>query len=280
MIHIPVLLNESLSLLKLRSDGQYLDCTAGFGGHSERIALMPGFKGKLVLLDRDMESIAFLRDKFRNMNNVEILHMNYADYRQIGFDGILMDLGVSSFQLDSPHRGFSYRFDTSLDMRMDTREMSLSEWIEKASEEEISNVLREYGEQFKPDDIAHAIKARSIQGRMNTTFDLKDAVIEGLKGRGVKRSLSRVFMAFRILVNDEMGSLETFLLNAPSMLNDEGRIAVITYHSIEDRLVKGIFRSDLYRQVNKKVVKPDYREIMGNKRARSAKLRVAEKNHE
>ncbi len=279
MIHIPVLLNESLSLLKLKPDGHYLDCTAGFGGHSERIAALPGFMGKLVLVDRDRESIAFLREKFENMNNVEILHMNFADYSDTStrFDGILMDLGVSSYQLDSPERGFSYRFDTGLDMRMDDREMTLKDWFRETDTETIKTVLEEYSEQFKAMDIAEEIKKRADTGRMNTTFDLKDAVIEGLKGRGVKKSLSRVFMAFRIVVNDEMNALSGFLERVPSMLNDNGRIAVITYHSIEDRLVKNIFKNGPLKPVNKKVIKPVYTEIQANRRARSAKLRVAEK---
>ncbi len=278
-IHIPVLLNDTIDFLNIRKNGIYLDCTAGFGGHSVEIFKRLEKEGRLIMIDRDAQAIDYLNDHFTS-SNIEIMHMNFADFdSEITFDGILLDLGVSSYQIDNADRGFSFRFNAPLDMRMNnTENLSLIDFLHNVPAEKIASIIERYSEQHNAADIAIAIKKAAMHNKMNTTFDLKNAIIEGCRGRGVKFALRRVFQALRIFINDELGSLEKFLEKAPQLLKGNGRIVVISYHSLEDRIVKYFFKNnDDFILINKKTVKPHYEEVKRNKRARSAKLRCAER---
>ncbi len=280
MHHTPVLLAKTIEILEIKPTGTYLDCTAGFGGHSEKILAQLNEKGKLIMIDTDTDAVKFLNEKFKDSNNTTIIHGNYADIElNDKFDGILLDLGISSYQIDNKERGFSFKYDAPLDMRMDRdKENNLITFLKNSSIKEIAEILIKYSDEHNAINIAGAIKDKAEKDLLNSTFDLKNAIIDGCRGRGVKYALRRVFQALRIFVNNEMGNLTAFLIKSESILVDKGRIAVISYHSIEDRIVKYHFKdSSILRRINKKVIKPAYTEIKGNKRARSAKLRCAEK---
>lgn len=277
--HEPVLLQETVKFLRIKPDGMYLDCTAGFGGHSSEILKHLSDRGKLIMIDRDTDAVDYLEKHFKQ-NNTQILHMNFADIgKEYSFDGILADLGISSYQVDKPKRGFSYRYDSDLDMRMDNASgNTLAEILKDMSVEEISEVIEQYGEERRAHSIACSIKKQIGQNRMNSTFDLKSAIIDGCSGRGVKHALRRVFQALRIMVNEELHNLEIFLDKTPSLLNREGRLVIISYHSLEDRMIKQFLKSSSDMGIiNKHVIKPHYKEIENNKRSRSAKLRCAER---
>jgi len=279
MIHKPVLLNETIRMLNITEQGQYLDCTGGFGGHSSAI-LEKLQGGHLYITDMDKYAYDYLLKKFGSEENVTVMHMNYKNFRtERPLNGILLDLGISSYHVDKPERGFSFRTDAPLDMRMNrTSPFSLIQWIKQTDVPDIAWVIEQYSDEKRAMDIAKAIKRRANKDNMNTTFDLKDAVIEGTGGRGVKYSLRRVFQALRIMTNDEINNLNQFLERVPSLLKSEGRLAVLTYHSIEDRTVKHTLRNmKNMRIINKRVIKPHYTEIKNNKRARSAHLRGAER---
>ncbi|MFO8061745.1 MAG: 16S rRNA (cytosine(1402)-N(4))-methyltransferase RsmH [bacterium] len=266
-------------MLNIIPQGHYLDCTGGFGGHSSAI-LEKLRGGHLYITDMDKYAYDYLLKEFGSEENVTVMHINYKNFRtDRPLDGILLDLGISSYHVDDGERGFSFRTDAPLDMRMDrTSPFSLIQWIKQTDVPVIAQVIEQYSDEKRAMDIAKAIKRRANKDNMNTTFDLKDAVIEGTGGRGVKYSLRRVFQALRILTNDEMNSLHQFLERVPSLLKPGGRLAVLTYHSIEDRTVKHTLRNmKNMRIVNKRVIKPHYTEIKDNKRARSAQLRGAER---
>ncbi len=278
--HTPVLLTKTIEILQINPAGIYLDCTAGFGGHSEKILAQLNEKGRLIMIDTDRDAVNFLNEKFRDSNNTSIIHGNYADIElNDKFDGILLDLGISSYQIDNKERGFSFKYDAPLDMRMDRdKENNLITFLKNSSIKEIAEILIKYSDEHNAINIASAIKEKAEKEHLNSTFDLKNAIIDGCRGRGVKYALRRVFQALRIFVNNEMGNLTAFLIKSESMLEHKGRIAVISYHSIEDRIIKYHFKdSSILRRINKKVIKPAYTEVKNNKRARSAKLRCAEK---
>ncbi len=278
--HTPVLLTKTIEILEIKPAGTYLDCTAGFGGHSEKILAQLNEKGRLIMVDTDTDAVKFLNEKFENINNANVIHGNYAEieFKQ-QFDGILLDLGISSYQIDNRERGFSFKYDAPLDMRMNKdKENNLINFLKKSSINEIAEILVKYSDEHNAINIASTIKERADKNHLNSTFDLKNAIIDGCRGRGVKYALRRVFQALRIFVNDEMGNLTAFLIKSESILINRGRIAVISYHSIEDRIIKYHFKdSSILRRINKKVIKPVYTEVKSNKRARSAKLRCAEK---
>lgn len=279
MIHKPVLLNETIKMLNIIPEGQYLDCTGGFGGHSSAI-LEKLQGGHLYITDMDKYAYDYLLKKFGSKENVTVMHVNYKNFpTDKPLNGILLDLGISSYHVDNAERGFSFRSDAPLDMRMDrTSPFSLIQWIKQTDVPDIAGVIEQYSDEKRALDIAKAIKRRANKDEMNTTFDLKDAVIEGTGGRGVKYSLRRVFQALRIMTNDEINNLNQFLERVPSLLRPEGRLAVLTYHSIEDRTVKHTLKNmNDMRIINKRVIKPHYTEIRNNKRARSAHLRGAER---
>lgn len=294
---MPVLLNESIDGLNIKSDGIYVDVTFGGGGHSREILRRLGPKGRLYGFDQDGdaegnipndERFTFVRSNFRYLKN----WMRYYEVEKI--DGLLADLGVSSHHFDDETRGFSFRWDSPLDMRMNKRAgVTAADFINKAEEEKIADVLYLYGEIRQARRIASQIvKARSEKPLL-TTGDLLKVVQPLMPHNREKKDLARVFQALRIEINHEMDALKEMLLAASEVLAEGGRLSVITYHSLEDRIVKNVMKSgnvegkieqDFYgrisspfRSVNSKVIVPSDQEQQTNPRSRSAKLRVAER---
>lgn len=296
MYHVPVLLEESIECLRIKLDGVYVDCTFGGGGHSRAILARLGNKGKLYGFDQDREAyrnttdderFTFVRGNFKYISNF----LRY--YGEDKVDGILADLGVSSHHFDEAERGFSYRFDGALDMRMN-REASFSaeELINGYDEQALADILYMYGELRNARRIANAIVCRRQTKAIKTIFELTEVLRPFCtKGKEYKE-LAPIFQAIRIEVNAELDSLKTLLCRSVDLLRSGGRIAVISYHSLEDRLVKNFLKTgnfggepqkDFYgnqitpfANVSKAIVSND-REIADNPRARSARLRYAEK---
>lgn len=295
--HTPVLLDASVSALSIVDDGVYVDATFGGGGHSREILRRLGPKGRLIAFDQDKDALENAPDDDRLIlvhGNFRFLHnfIRYNGYDKV--DGILADLGVSSHQFDTSERGFSFRFDAPLDMRMNTLAATSAEDIVNSySEQDLERILKFYGELDDAGRVASLIcKARGV-APIKTTGDLGRAIESVLPKFAEHKYLAKVYQALRIEVNGEMASLEGFMNGAIKSLRSGGLIAVITYHSLEDRIVKNYFKSgnvtgeierDLlgagqspYRIVTKKPVLPGEDEISGNTRARSAKLRVAQR---
>jgi S-adenosyl-methyltransferase mraW len=296
MYHVPVLLEESIECLRIKPDGVYVDCTFGGGGHSRAILARLGNKGKLYGFDQDREAyrnttdderFTFVRGNFKYISNF----LRY--YGEDKVDGILADLGVSSHHFDEAERGFSYRFDGALDMRMN-REASFTaeELINGYDEQALADILYLYGELRNARRIANAIVCRRQTKAIKTIFELTEVLRPFCtKGKEYKE-LAPIFQAIRIEVNAELDSLKTLLCRSVDLLRSGGRIAVISYHSLEDRLVKNFLKTgnfggepqkDFYgnqitpfANVSKAIVSND-REIADNPRARSARLRYAEK---
>lgn len=296
MYHVPVLLEESIECLRIKPDGVYVDCTFGGGGHSRAILARLGNKGRLYGFDQDREAyrnttdderFTFVRGNFKYISNF----LRY--YAEDKVDGILADLGVSSHHFDEAERGFSYRFDGALDMRMN-REASFTaeELINGYDEQALADILYLYGELRNARRIANAIVCRRQTKAIKTIFELTEVLRPFCtKGKEYKE-LAPIFQAIRIEVNAELDSLKTLLCRSVDLLRSGGRIAVISYHSLEDRLVKNFLKTgnfggepqkDFYgnpitpfANVSKAIVSND-REIADNPRARSARLRYAEK---
>ena len=306
--HIPVMLDEALAGLALHPDGTYVDVTFGGGGHSRAILERLGEGGRLLAFDQDEDAkvesgklkvengaqFDFINENFRYLKSFLRLH----GVRQV--DGILADLGVSSHQFDVAERGFSTRFDGALDLRMDRRgEVTASDLVNSLGEEELARLLKLYGELPNARQMARAIvqfrgqKAES--GGIRTTMDLKEAVSRHLPRGMENKYLAMLFQALRIEVNGELGALKEMLQQASEVLVPGGRLVVISYHSLEDRLVKNFMRSgnfdgvvekDFYgnvlspmRMVSRGAVQAGEEELARNNRARSARLRVAERNN-
>lgn len=296
--HVPVLLKESIDGLAIRPEGTYVDVTFGGGGHSREILSRLGRGGHLYGFDQDSDAeqnaptgdarFTFVRSNFRYLHNF----MRYYEVEQI--DGLLADLGVSSHHLDDGERGFSFRTDGPLDMRMNKRGgRTAADIVATYSEERLAQVLYLYGELRNSRQIAAAIvKARALKP-IGTTDALLETVKPCMGREREKKDLARVFQALRIEVNEEMEALKEMLTAAVGLLRPGGRLVVITYHSLEDRIVKNLMRTgnfegrmeqDLYGNVeaplmpvNRKVTVPSDEEISRNPRSRSAKLRIAEK---
>lgn len=298
--HIPVLLEESLEFLDIRPDGVYADATFGGGGHSRAILSRLGADGRLVVFDRDLEAIANVPDDPRVTavrNNFRFIH-NFVRYLGYGkVDGIIADLGVSSHQFDTPERGFSFRFDSDLDMRMNTSAvMTAADLLNTYDEEKLSDIFRLYGEVDNSRKIASLICAARSRAAIKTTSDLNSAIEKILPPAARHKFLAKIYQALRIEVNGEMKSLELLLHGIEKSLKPDGRAVIITYHSLEDRMVKNFFKSgnihgkddaDIYgrRQrpfcaITRKPVLPSESEVMRNTRARSAKLRAARRTEE
>ena len=302
--HNPVLLHPSVDAVVTNPDGLYVDATFGGGGHSREILSRLSPKGRLLAFDRDSEALAQAPDDPRLTlihNNFRFIHnyilMEFAGERlqdEGGADGILADLGVSSHQFDTAERGFSFRYDSPLDMRMNAQGgRTAADIVNSYTQEELERVLRIYGEVDNAGRLSQLIVAARSKAPILTTADLDKALASALPSFAQHKQLARIYQAFRIEVNDEMRSLEKFLEGAAASLKPGGRLAVITYHSIEDRMVKNFMRSgniagignkDAFgrsdaplRPVNRKPVVPGEEEIASNTRARSAKLRVAER---
>lgn len=295
--HIPALFEEALEGLAIKPDGVYVDVTFGGGGHSRGILSHLGMHGKLYGFDRDMDAFANVPDDSR----FTFVHSNYRYlsnflryHGEDKVDGILADLGVSFHHFDSAERGFSFRTDAPLDMRMNrkggvTAADILAEYDEKA----LTTLFRTYTDLKKPYALAKALTAARAKGAITTTFELADAVRPCLNPRQEKKDLAQVFQALRIEVNGEMDSLKQLLTASEKNLRQGGRLAVITYHSIEDRIVKnfiktgnveGIEEKDFFGKVStpwkaitRSPIVPGEEEVERNPRSRSAKLRIAEK---
>jgi 16S rRNA (cytosine1402-N4)-methyltransferase len=295
--HVPVLLDEVIEYLNINPDGVYVDCTFGGGGHSKAILEKLGEAGKLIAFDQDADAkqnmpddkrIIFVPHNFRYLQR--FLRLNGFDE----VDGILADLGVSSHQFDEADRGFSIRYDATLDMRMDQRqEKTAFDVLNDYTEEKLHKIFEQYGEVTNAKTLARTIVEARRTANLKTIEGLKNAIRPIVKGNPNKY-LAQVFQALRIEVNDELGALKEMLEQLPLVLKKGGRAAVISFHSIEDRIVKTFFRENSFKApeenpfattskqltmkpVNKKPIVAMEKEIKLNPRSRSAKLRVAEK---
>ena len=296
--HLPVMLNECIEGLNIRPDGTYVDATFGGGGHSRAILSRLGETGRLIAFDQDADALAnalddprftLLNENFRHAKSFLRLH----GVRKV--DGLLADLGVSSHQFDVAERGFSTRYDGALDLRMDQRqELTARDIVNTADEQELTRLLRLYGELPNARQMAKAIVAARATKAIETTFDLREAVSHHLPRGMENKYLAMLFQALRIEVNGELDALQALLRQSVELLNPGGRVVVMSYHSLEDRLVKNFFKTgnfegllekDFYgnpivplRVVTRKAVTASEEELQRNNRARSAKLRIAEKN--
>jgi 16S rRNA (cytosine1402-N4)-methyltransferase len=303
MYHAPVLLTESIEQMNLRPDGVYVDATFGGGGHARHILAKLNGKGHLYAFDQDEDakrnteqqdfssnpSFHFVPSNFRYLKR----QLRAEGLRAASVNGILADLGVSSYQIDTPERGFSYRFDADLDMRMNTLDgPRASEVLNSNDAENLQRIFSSYGELRNARTLAQACVRYRNQKPFRTTGDLVEVCEQNLIGERW-RYLSQVFQALRMEVNDELGALADFLTDSREMLAPGGRLVVITYHSLEDRLVKNFLKTgnaegtvikDFYGNIErpfeltpKKAIEPSETEIKQNPRSRSAKLRTGEK---
>ncbi|MCX7902963.1 MAG: 16S rRNA (cytosine(1402)-N(4))-methyltransferase RsmH [Caloramator sp.] len=304
--HYSVMLNECIKGLNIKSDGIYVDGTLGGAGHSIEI-LRRLSSGKLIGIDQDVDALEYSRKKLSNYNNAILVHDNFSNIKSIlnelnieKVDGILLDLGVSSYQLDNPERGFSYMHNARLDMRMN-KENPLTAWdvVNRYSKEELTRIIKEYGEENFASKIADLIiKKRKIK-TIDTTFELVDIIKDAIPARARREGghpAKRTFQAIRIEVNQELQILENAINDCIDVLKPKGRLCVITFHSLEDRIVKNVFKErenpcvcskDLpycvcgkqpdLKVINKKPILPSKEELLENSRSKSAKLRIAEK---
>jgi 16S rRNA (cytosine1402-N4)-methyltransferase len=302
--HIPVLLNESLDYLITNKSGIYFEGTLGFGGHSVEILKILNKDGRLVSTDVDNAAFDFCKEKFKNENRVCLYKFNFSLIDVIAkiesvefFNGIIADLGISSFQIDNSSAGFTYSADAPLDMRMDKEiKTTAADVVNNYDEENLANIIYEYGEEKKSRQIARKIVNERKNKYIKTSGELKKMIVEITPERYQVKTLSRVFQALRIHVNNELEYLKQFLINSLKVLKPGGRIVVISYHSLEDRIVKDFFRYEVLdcicpkeapickcektarlKIITKKPVVPSEKEIKNNRRSRSAKLRVAER---
>jgi 16S rRNA (cytosine1402-N4)-methyltransferase len=302
MFHLPVLCAEAVEFLLANNPRLVVDGTTGGGGHAEKICDRLPPEGRLVCFDADSDALTEAKKRLaRNLDRVTFVHSNFrnlkSELQTLGIsaiDGLLLDLGVSSHQLDEASRGFSYRADEPLDMRMDRRQSrSARDVVNTYTRERLADVLWQYGEERA----SRRIASRIVGSRpIETTGDLASAVRDAVGGKNLVKSLARVFQAIRIEVNDELGSLTQALDDALDLLTDGGRMVVISYHSLEDRIVKELFRSESavsipsghklipdaprvprLRVLTRRPLEPGADEVMRNARARSARLRAAER---
>ena len=304
MKHKSVLLKESIDFLNIKEDGVYVDATLGFGGHSLEI-LKRIKKGFLFAFDQDSEAIAYSKERLKNYDNYKIIKSNFVNMQDClaleninKVDGILFDIGVSSMQLDEDYRGFSYHNDARLDMRMDTsQELSAYEVVNNYSYEDLVRILRDYGEEKYAPSIARNIVKERANKSIETTLELVDIIRKSMPAKELRdgHPARKTFQAIRIEVNKELDVLESALIQALELIKVGGRVCVITFHSLEDRIVKNTFRK--YSEVDSKFAKlpfvpdeylPKFKvvckgitasedELKENPRARSARLRVIEK---
>jgi 16S rRNA (cytosine1402-N4)-methyltransferase len=309
--HKPVLLGEVIEALNIRADGNYIDATFGRGGHSREILKRLGPQGRLFAFDKDPEAIKFAQNEFIQDKRFEIIQgsfamlMQHIQQRQLHEQcaGILFDFGVSSPQLDDAERGFSFRFDAPLDMRMNPDEgVSVAEWLNKADETDIANVIYEYGEERASRRIAKAIVNARTESPIETTTQLAELIKQVIPVKRNKNKAKEIhpatktFQALRIFINRELDDIKDVLPQAVDVLCPQGRLAAISFHSLEDRIVKRFMRDEStpknyppelpimpedetvrLKQIGKKI-KAGEEEVNANPRARSAVLRVAERN--
>ena len=305
--HISVLLNECLEGLAIKGDGTYVDCTLGGAGHSSHILKRLSSKGTLIGIDQDNDALKAAKEKLKNYSNVKFVHNNFYNIDSIltsldipNVDGILMDLGVSSYQLDEGERGFSYMKDAPLDMRMDRdRDFSAYDVVNTYSEEDLYRIIRDYGEEKFAKRIAKFIVDRRNDKPIETTLELVDIIKAAIPAKARREGphpAKRTFQAIRIEVNGELAILNKAIEDGVKHLNKGGRMAIITFHSLEDRIVKLKYRElanpctcpkefpvcvcgrkPLVKIISRKAIEPSKEEVEENPRSRSAKLRVLEK---
>jgi 16S rRNA (cytosine1402-N4)-methyltransferase len=295
--HVPVLLQEVMDGLNIQPDGVYVDCTFGGGGHSREMLKRLGAAGRLVAFDQDAdarqqapadERLTFVPHNFRHLQRFLRLH------KIAQVNGIMADLGVSSHQFDEGNRGFSIRFEGNLDMRMDNRQsLTAFEVVNTYSEQQLHKLFEQYGEVTNAKTLAKTIVHVRRNVSLQTIANFKQAIASVVKGNPNKY-FAQVFQALRIEVNDELGALKDMLQQVPSLLQPGGRVAIITFHSLEDRIVKNFFRKGHFEEedtdpfgrhslepplkiITKKPIAPGEEELKRNPRSRSARLRVAEK---
>jgi 16S rRNA (cytosine1402-N4)-methyltransferase len=303
MQHVPVLFHEVLDTLALIPGGLYVDGTVGAGGHAQGILKAISPEGKLLGLDRDPAALEIAESRLAEFGNrVVLIHSSYSDLKLHlnnlnwkSVDGILLDLGLSSMQLDNPERGFSFRKSGPLDMRFDTSQpFSAADLVNESSKDDLADLIFRYGEERYSRKIADAIIANRP---LEDTQELADIIESAIRNKPSRiHPATRTFQALRIAVNQELKALEAFLPTALDALNPGGRLAVIAFHSLEDRIVKQFFRKESkdcicppeipqcvcehkkqLKEINRRPIRPEDKEILDNPRSRSAKLRVVEK---
>jgi 16S rRNA (cytosine1402-N4)-methyltransferase len=304
--HISVLLNETIEGLNIKDDGIYVDMTLGYGGHSSEV-LKRLKSGKLIAFDQDSEAIKYSNERLSKISsNYQIVHNNFVNLKEelnkLGIykvDGIMFDLGISSAQIDEKERGFSYMQDARLDMRMNQESrLTAYDVVNNYSEDKLTDIFRYYGEEHHARRIAKEIVSKRTNKPIETTLELVDIIDKVIPYREKRNShpAKKVFQAIRIEVNDELNVLSKALKDALDMLNVNGRICVITFHSLEDRIVKDVFKKytnipDVvkglpnipseylpdYEIIEKKPITPSNKELSENNRSRSSKLRVIER---
>ncbi len=302
--HQSVMFEESIDALNLIPNGIYIDATFGRGGHSQGILDQLGDKARLIAFDQDLSAIQYAKEKF-NDPRLTLIHSPFAQMHNVinemglsgKINGILMDLGVSSPQLDNADRGFSFNADGPLDMRMDqTSGLSAAQWLQKANEEEIANVIYQFGDEKKSRHIATRIKKFQLEQSLETTLQLANLVSDVVRGQKKKHPATRTFQAIRIFINQELKQLSDTLEQSKNLLAPDGRLSIISFHSIEDRIVKRFIQKNSRQKplpkglpiANQALEKMPFKdlgkqsaskeEIKHNKRSRSAILRVASKN--
>ena len=302
--HISVLLEESVNALDIKPDGIYVDCTAGGGGHSAEVLKKLGENGRMVLFDRDPDAIETVTNRFKDDKRVTIVHSNFSEIKKVladlgidGVDGIIADLGVSSYQLDTAERGFSFHYDAPLDMRMSQQGTTAEDIVNSYSQKELFNVISKYGEEKFASSVANAIVRARDKKRIETTLELAEIVSNAIpaKFRRNGHPARKTFQAIRIEVNAELTVLENTLPDMFEALNKDGVLAIISFHSLEDRIVKDYFRTlkegctcpkdfpvcvcgkTPKALVKSAGVKATGKEVTENNRSRSAKLRTAKK---
>lgn len=304
--HVSVLLEETIDALNIKEDGIYVDCTLGGGGHSFQIASRLSEKGRLIGIDQDTCALEAAKERLKEFNNITYVHNNFYNIDEIlkdldipKIDGIMMDLGVSSYQLDEAERGFSYMKDAPLDMRMNRDDtLSAYEVVNDYSEAELYKIIKEYGEDSFAKRIAKFIVQRREKESIKTTSELVEIIRSAIPARFQKEGhpAKRTFQAIRIEVNRELQILNKAVEDSVNRLNKGGRIAIITFHSLEDRIIKTKFKnlenpctcppdfpicvcgkSSCIKVITRKPVEPSEEEMNVNSRSKSAKLRVAEK---
>ena len=302
--HISVLLEESVNALDIKPDGIYVDCTAGGGGHSAEVLKKLGENGRMVLFDRDPDAIETVTNRFKDDKRVTIVHSNFSEIKKVladlgidGVDGIIADLGVSSNQLDTAERGFSFHYDAPHDMRMSQQGTTAEDIVNSYSQKELFNVISKYGEEKFASSVANAIVRARDKKKIETTLELAEIVSNAIpaKFRRNGHPARKTFQAIRIEVNAELTVLENTLPDMFEALNKDGVLAIISFHSLEDRIVKDYFRTlkegctcpkdfpvcvcgkTPKALVKSAGVKATGKEVTENNRSRSAKLRTAKK---
>lgn len=305
--HVSVLLNECIEALNIKGNGIYVDCTLGGAGHSSEIVKNLSKKGRLIGIDQDTDALKAAKERLKDYGNVTFVHNNFYNIKEIienlnieAVDGILMDLGVSSYQLDTGERGFSYMKDGLLDMRMNRDDyLSAHDVVNNYSEEELYKVIKEYGEEKFAKRIANFIVKAREKEEIKTTFELVDIIKAAIPAKARREGphpAKRTFQAIRIEVNGELRILDKAIRDGVEKLNKGGRMAIITFHSLEDRIVKTVYKDlqnpctcpkefpictcgkkPTVKLITRKPIDPSKEEVEMNPRSRSAKLRVLEK---